>query len=125
MIDMSKKYRYRNGEPARVLCVDAESGGELAERPVLSIGPNVALTRHYQNGKTHEASDEPGDLIEVLPETVEWCGVFDCGNASQFLSSRTAIQPTFSSLLVYWLKRTTRNGGADPVRDVTVEVVAP
>jgi hypothetical protein len=44
-IEMHKKYRYRNGEPARVLCVDL-----VGEKCVVSAF-GVDVFRHLANGR--------------------------------------------------------------------------
>lgn len=74
MISMDKEYRYRNGEPARVLCVDA--GGP---EPVISLAKNGSIRRHRPDGlwwKFGQASD--ADLIEVKPRIKReyWLNVY-------------------------------------------------
>lgn len=46
MIDINKKYRYRNGEPARVLCTD----GSRNMFPVVSISKSGGLHVHTLEG---------------------------------------------------------------------------
>jgi hypothetical protein len=46
MIDMTKKYIYRNGEPARVLCVDRPN----EDWPVLAMTKEGLFTMHTVSG---------------------------------------------------------------------------
>lgn len=70
-IRMDRKYRYRNGEPARVLCVDASG-----EYPVISLTTLGAITRHKSNGFfLPKCKESRHDLIEVAP-VIETFGVF-------------------------------------------------
>jgi hypothetical protein len=61
MIDINKSYRFRNGAPARVLCVD---GGN--ERfPVIALTKDGQTTRHTVDGKKYIGEEEHLlDLIE-------------------------------------------------------------
>lgn len=59
MISMDKKYKYRNGEPARILCID--SGDE--NWPVISLTKNSGVMFHQPNGE-FEAMESSRDLIE-------------------------------------------------------------
>ena len=65
-IDISKKYRYRNGVEARVLCVDAPT-----EDPVISMTPSGEIVTHRIDGKFYEINDDECDLVEVR-EPREW-----------------------------------------------------
>jgi hypothetical protein len=66
-IDINKKYRYRDGEPARILCVDAPGC-----YPVVSICPRGDVFTHTLTGSQHNGSSGcAGDLIEVR-EPREW-----------------------------------------------------
>lgn len=44
-IDMTKKYVYRNGQPARVLCIDVKG-----YQPVVSTTENGAVFCHNSDG---------------------------------------------------------------------------
>ena len=69
MIDITKTYRYRNGEPARILCTDSP-----ARQPVLSMESNGSVTRHNADGTFYSDTIEksPFDLIEVRkPQIVQ------------------------------------------------------
>lgn len=59
-IAMDKKYTYRNGEPARILCVDRPD----ADTPVISMRENGAVFFHRLYGKECKNISE-WDLIEV------------------------------------------------------------
>jgi len=62
-IQLDKKYRYRNGEPARILCIDAP-GAE----PVFSLTRTGAVHGHTADGIYYGKEVESHlDLIEVLP----------------------------------------------------------
>jgi len=61
-IRLNKKYRYRNGELARILCIDAPGS-----QPVVSIGLTTGeALNHNVNGQFFESSSEYSsfDLIE-------------------------------------------------------------
>ena len=63
-INLSKTYKYRNGEPARVLCVD----GASENYPVVSLTSAGEPFTHDPNGKFMSLdADNAYDLIEVLP----------------------------------------------------------
>lgn len=62
-IDLNKKYTYRNGEPARILCVDAPG-----EWPVIAMCDTGEVTQHDLEGKPWRRAYE--DLIEI-PEARE------------------------------------------------------
>ena len=60
---MDKKYEYRNGEPARVLCVD--SGHD--NFPVVSVNKHGYVNTHTKHGTYWDCENEMDewDLIEV------------------------------------------------------------
>lgn len=63
-VSMSKKYRYRNGEAARILCVD--SGSE--KYPVISVNQAGDIETHTVDGMeylTNPRKDSQIDLIEI------------------------------------------------------------
>jgi hypothetical protein len=69
LIDITKTYRYRNGEPARILCTDSP-----ARQPVLSMESNGSLISHNPDGTFYHGTIEksPFDLIEVRePQIVQ------------------------------------------------------
>lgn len=49
MISMDKKYRYRNGEPARILCIDANG-----RYPVVSLNEEGSVIFHNKDGAIGE-----------------------------------------------------------------------
>jgi hypothetical protein len=68
-IEMHKKYRYRNGEAARVLCVDRQN----SPYPVISLS-SESVMYHLQTGRCSLdlARKTDYDLIEVtLADTLE------------------------------------------------------
>ena len=66
-IDINKTYRYRNGEPARILCQDAPG----REDSVISLTAGGWIHRHYKSGSYLEGERNSLDLIEVR-EPREW-----------------------------------------------------
>ena len=66
-IDINKTYRYRNGEPARILCQDAPG----REDSVISLTAGGWIHRHYKCGSYLEGERNSLDLIEVR-EPREW-----------------------------------------------------
>jgi hypothetical protein len=66
-IDINKKYRYRNGESARILCVDAPG-----DQPVISLDGSGDTFAHNAAGQFFLYNEESSlDLIEVR-EPREW-----------------------------------------------------
>jgi hypothetical protein len=66
-IDINKKYYYRNGEPARIICVDAPG-----DQPVISLDGSGDTLKHKATGQFFLSNDESSlDLIEVR-EPREW-----------------------------------------------------
>jgi len=66
MISMTKKYRYKNGKEARILCTD----GNDKDYPVVSMTPNGQAVDHTTIGLPRSWRDEY-QLIEI---TCEHCG---------------------------------------------------
>lgn len=64
-IDITKKYRYRNGKPARILCTDAPG-----RFPVISLDEDGDPWCHTETGEICDVDSE-WDLIEVR-EAREW-----------------------------------------------------
>lgn len=79
-IDINKKYRYRNGEPARIVCVDAPG-----TFPVIAIGEDGDPTTHHEDGKFYGSTEAEFDLIEVR-EPREWKAVVikQCGTLASY-----------------------------------------
>lgn len=69
MIDITKQYTYKNGEPARILCTDRPNFGDLV---VLSMRPNGDVLPHLSGGECTFPSTIEFDLVEVwLPKEGE------------------------------------------------------
>lgn len=66
MISMDKKYRYRNGEPARILCTDRTSNCATVF-PVIALNLAGNMTVHSIEGKAGHSTNSDWDLIEVFP----------------------------------------------------------
>lgn len=65
MIDINKKYKYRDGSPARILCVDRPGD---AGKPVISMDEIGAVWAHTDDGYFSSTKREDRkDLIEVIP----------------------------------------------------------
>lgn len=76
MIEMNKEYLYRNGEKARILCVDRPS--EIF--PVVSMNENGAIMTHTADGrKAREPEGYAYDLLPhvFVPQKATWCQVWD------------------------------------------------
>jgi hypothetical protein len=71
MIDINKTYRYRNGEEARVICVDAPHN----QWPVIALDGGGVITRHTDMGVSSWELDY--DLIEVKEKKVLWLNVYE------------------------------------------------
>lgn len=64
IVDMNKKYIYRNGEPARILCVDRYKNAEYSNAfKVITLAQNGNLYTHNADGQY--IGDNTLDLIEV------------------------------------------------------------
>jgi len=75
MIDINKKYRYRNGEEARILCVDRPIKMDMCL--VLSMDPNGSVWYHDENGRLcSDKIDSLLDLIEVKEKHVLWLNIY-------------------------------------------------
>ncbi|OOY15095.1 hypothetical protein [Thioclava sp. DLFJ4-1] len=87
MISMDKEYRYRNGGPARVLCVDASG-----TQPVITLTKDGIVRRHYPDGKWTDSDEMPYDLIEVKPRIKReyWCNLYPNGNAAMYMVRENA-----------------------------------
>ena len=86
MISMDKKYRYRNGQDARILCTDRPLG-----LPVVSMTDRGALIEHTIEGlyTTHEAE---WDLVEIRPKIhVQcWVNVYHNGRTEAYNTKQEA-----------------------------------
>jgi hypothetical protein len=82
-IDINKVYKYRNGEPARILCVDAPTDNDS---PVVSLSNTGYLTCHNATGMACFLGESEYDLIEVKEEkTLEfWVAINSDRTASLF-----------------------------------------
>ena len=81
MIDINKKYRYRNGEDARILCVDRPIKMDMCL--VLSMDPNGSVWYHDENGRLcSDKIDSLLDLIEVKDKKELWLNVYKYGSCS-------------------------------------------
>jgi hypothetical protein len=92
-ISMDRKYAYRNGEPARILCVD----GNDVVFPVIAMDRYGIVTKHNREGKLADHNphivgeikrDE--DLIEVKEVQVLWINVYKNGQTSTHRSDYAA-----------------------------------
>jgi hypothetical protein len=72
MIEMTKKYRYRNGEPARIICVDRPH--EIFK--VISMSEKGILEFHTINGTADYDHNTDFDLIECKEKKVLWLNVY-------------------------------------------------
>lgn len=97
MIDITKIYKYRNGEPARVLCVDA-----LGPQPVISVDTNGNPSTHCADGKWN-TFDTPHsrDLIEVREPRVIWVNEYPEGlcEGGHFKTAEKAVVSSASNLI--------------------------
>ena len=71
-IDINKTYRYRNGEPARILCQDAPG----REDSVISLTAGGWIHRHYKCGSYLEGERNSLDLIEVREPRDFWINIY-------------------------------------------------
>lgn len=65
-INITKKYRFRNGQPARILCTDAPG-----KYPVITIAEDGDISQHTKTGGYMRDGHCEWDLIEVR-EPREW-----------------------------------------------------
>lgn len=86
-ISMERKYTYRNGEPARILCVDAP-----VKYPVRSMDENGHIWTHACNGVSLDGAIL--DLIEVKEKkTLEfWVNVYEDGGSERAYDEETAVR---------------------------------
>jgi len=73
MIEINKKYRYRNGEPARIICVDRPH----EKFKVISMSDSGRLEFHDEDGLCDFSNfNHLYDLIEVKNKKVLWLNVY-------------------------------------------------
>ena len=74
MIDINKKYRYRNGEEARILCVDLIGRGLHCVVSCDNVGNlfTQTINGNYMLGR----GEHDYDLIEVKEKKVLWLNVY-------------------------------------------------
>jgi len=86
MISMTKKYRYRNGLSARVLCIDG-----VQAQPVVSMDAKGTIRRHCCAGMYFEPQRESvWDLVEVKQKVKCWVNVYKDGITYAFNSRQDA-----------------------------------
>lgn len=77
MIDINRKYRYRNGEEARILCVDRPNDNGFG---VVSCDKKGDLHTHTPDGLYGNSMENHlYDLIEVKEKSVFWANVYNEG----------------------------------------------
>ncbi len=74
MIDMNKKYKYRNGEPARILCVDRPGGYYNTVVSMENFGE--IHTHKLGTGMVYVGMESPFDPIEVKEEKTLWLNIY-------------------------------------------------
>lgn len=86
-ITMDKKYTYRNGESARILCVDRP----YADIPVISMRENGAVVFHRLCGKQYSNVSEWDLIEEWTPQDKEpvwaWDKGYACSRALRFFDA--------------------------------------
>jgi hypothetical protein len=88
MIDINRKYRYRNGEEARILCVDRPNDNGFG---VVSCDKKGDLHTHTPDGLYGNSMENHlYDLIEVKDKKVLWLGIDDQGYSGTYDSSQLA-----------------------------------
>ena len=74
MIDINKKYRYRNGEEARIICIDRPH----EKFKVISMSYSGILEFHDEAGLCDFSNfNHLYDLIEVKEKKITWVGIDD------------------------------------------------
>jgi len=86
MIDINKKYRFRNGEDARILCVD--SGDE--NYPVIALTREGQTSLHTKSGALWNAlwiieGQHIWDLVEVKEKKTLWVNILPSGVGYAYL----------------------------------------
>jgi hypothetical protein len=88
-IDINKKYRYRNGKPARILCVDGTGSHCGISQPVVSMEEDGDINSHYEDGRFRGSSDSEFDLIEVREPREFWIIERENGEARLYNCQQT------------------------------------
>lgn len=117
MIDMSKKYRTRDGRAVRLLCTDIASD----THPVCGVVDCQVMQWDKEGRRRNNFWKSPDDLIEVVPDVVTWRVIRRGGHycvASTLDEARRFIDGNDIAIL----RTTIRNGGQSHA-DVTVEVL--
>ncbi len=73
-IDMNKKYTYRSGGVARILCTDCPHAF-----PVISMDEKGLTWHHTAEGTVHKVGELPHDLIEVPEKKELWINLYEHG----------------------------------------------
>lgn len=90
MIEMEKKYQYRNGEPATIVFTNARN----RYYPVISVNEYGLPLRHTENGKYDPTKKDyhPYDLIEIKEPNIRYYNLYpDTGHASREEADRIAM----------------------------------
>ena len=72
IIDINKTYRYRNGEPARIICVDRPH----VTHKVISMSEKGFLEFHLIDGTRGDDEFPDYDLIECKEKKTLWVAVY-------------------------------------------------
>lgn len=122
MIDMTKKYRTRDGRDVRILCVDGPG-----DYPVIGLVVD-RLNTWRQNGRILGIDEQrPLDLIEVVvvPDVVVWYAIYPNGFGTYAYTSIVGARASANAARqtpVGYAKVTINNGGQSHT-DVTVDVL--
>lgn len=88
-ITMDKKYRYRDGEAARILCLD----GTRPAYPVVSTNGFGTTCAHTKEGNfTDDGRKHKYDLVEVKPRIKKtgWMNVYEYGPGVMYQTKEMA-----------------------------------
>ncbi len=118
MIDMTKKYKTRDGRDVRILCVDGPGPFPVAGFVGDIVGQWTAEGRYIGTGFGLECDK---DLIEHVPEVVTWCCLVNLDDRIGILGGMRE-QETDQRGLVGHLRITQPAGNTD-ITKVKVEAV--
>ena len=100
LVSMDIKYTYRNGQPARILCVDSGN----STHPVISIAKNGSTASHTLKGSfLSDISKSDWDLVEAksLEDYIgELCWFWDDDATYYILANLTSIK--YDSPVLYY-----------------------